>query len=160
MSPEQAAGRNDDLDARSDIYTLCVLLFEWLVLEHPLRGKETVTEVLAAIIAQDYPLGDLFERAGKAGVPMEYVWLILRGVAREREKRYPSVNELEEALKRAMDGKMKVQCHVTLAKRSAHAAMRWIDRHQRLYMCLFFASVLAVVAGLGAAVWLGVRALL
>src|SRR5262249_32245374 len=59
MSPEQAAGRNDDLDDRSDVYALCLLLFEWLVLEHPRRETGTVVEVLAATVSRDYDWRDL-----------------------------------------------------------------------------------------------------
>ena len=40
MCPEQAAGRNDTVDARSDLYSACVLFHELMFLEHYLEGRE------------------------------------------------------------------------------------------------------------------------
>jgi eukaryotic-like serine/threonine-protein kinase len=161
MSPEQAAGHNDDLDARSDVYTLCIVLYEWLVLQHPLRDKQTVTEVLAAIIAQDYDvMRELGEPAFKAGVPVEYLWIIRPGIERQRDRRYQSVSELEDRLKRVLDGKMPIQCHVTLVKRSAHAVLHWVDRNPNTFTMLLAASVLAVLTGVGALVWFGLKTML
>ena len=115
MSPEQAAGRNDDLDERSDVFALSVMLFEWLLLEHPLKDKKTVTEVIAATISEDYVLGDFSKAAIAASVPMEYMYVIHRGVQRHRDQRFQSVAELEDALKRILDGRIAIKCHVTLA---------------------------------------------
>jgi serine/threonine protein kinase len=159
MSPEQAAGRNDDLDDRSDVYALCVLLYEWLVCQHPMKGKSTLVEVLATIISQDYDVGDLFKRATEAHVPVEYVYVLVKGLARDRDQRYQSVAELEHALNRARDGWIPVRCHVTLGKHVAHGFAHWIDRHKSLYTGLFYFTAVVLSGALSLAVWRGLRAL-
>ena len=159
MSPEQAAGRNAELDERSDVYSLCVVFYEWLVLEHPLQGKQTITEVLAAIISEEYTKRALFEPAQVAGVPMEYVWIVVRGLARDRARRYQSVTELEDAIKRVLDGHIRVQCHVTFGKRAASGVSNWIDRNVLLYTLLFACVSLGLVGALALGLWRAVRAL-
>ncbi|HEY3256382.1 MAG TPA: serine/threonine-protein kinase [Polyangiaceae bacterium] len=153
MSPEQAAGRNADLDERSDVYALCVLLYEWLVLKHPLQGKTTINEVLSTIISEEYSRRALFEPAHAASVPMEYVWIVVRGLARARERRYQSVSELEDAIKQVLDGRIRVQCHVTLGKRAAAGFSHWIDRHALSYSLLFGLVSIAALATLGLGLW-------
>ena len=146
MSPEQAAGLNDDLDERSDVYTLCVLLYEWLALHHPLQDRQSVAEVLATLVLNDYTRQQLGPAAQAAGVPMEYLWLIVRGLVRNRDERYQTAKELEHAIKAVQDGKIKVQCEITLAKRLLNSANHWIDHHPRLYTALVRASVASVAA--------------
>ena len=53
MSPEQAIGEIDNLDARSDIYTLGIILYELLTLEIPFNGR-TPGEILANIESGHY----------------------------------------------------------------------------------------------------------
>jgi serine/threonine-protein kinase len=159
MSPEQAAGRNDELDDRSDVYSLCVLLYEWLVGEHPMKGKSTLVEVLATIISQDYDGGELFKRAIEAHVPVEYVYVLVKGLARDRNQRYQSVAELEDTLKKVRDGWIPIRCHVTLGKHVAHGFAHWIDRHKALYTALFYCSAAALSCAVGLGVWRAVHAL-
>ncbi len=158
MSPEQAAA-SDDLDERSDIFPLCILFYEWLTLRHPLADKKTVSEVLATLVLHDYAPEELVAPAQQAGVPMEYMWIILPGLARDREKRYPSVAELETALRRALDGKIQVHCQVTWTKNRAHRLLKWIDRHAKLYMRMLRIVRFLMILGLGAAIVLTLRKL-
>ncbi len=158
MSPEQAAGRNDDLDERSDVFALSVMFFEWLSLEHPLADKTTVTEVLAAIISTDLDRERLGGIALRTGVPMEYVYVVLRGVARRREERFQSVADLEQGVKRILDGHVEVRCHVTLAKSLAHRFTHWVDRHPVAYSALFGLITLSAAAGVVYGIYRAVRA--
>jgi hypothetical protein len=160
MSPEQAAGRNDELDERSDVYSLCVLLWEWLALVHPLETKQTVSEVLAAIISHEYGIRDLNESFWREAVPMEFAWAVVGGLARDRDRRYRSVSDLEDRLQRALDGRAPVQCHVTFVKRITHGALRWIDRNAGLFSILVILMTVGLVGALGFGAWRLAHALL
>jgi eukaryotic-like serine/threonine-protein kinase len=159
MSPEQAAGRNDELDERSDVYALAVVLYEWLVLEHPLADKGTVTEVLAAIISQSFKMGALVDRARIAGVPLEYMYVVMAAMARDREQRTASVAAMEAELRRILDGHVQIRCHVTFAKSAANGFAHWIDRHVQLYTALCAAVTLSALGGLGYGLFRLVRAI-
>jgi serine/threonine-protein kinase len=156
MSPEQAAGRNDQLDERSDVYALSVLLYEWLSLIHPLEGKKTVTEVLAATIA-GLDVDELGGRALFSGVPAEWARILMRGLRRDREARYQSVEDLEREIQRVLEGRVRIQCHVTLTKRVTSEAMHWIDRHPKVYLVMFGLSTLGALSGLIYALYRVVR---
>jgi hypothetical protein len=136
-----------------------VVLYEWLVLQHPLRDKKSVTEVLATLVLHDYAPEDLFGPAQHAKVPMEYIWIVYQGLVRDREKRFQTVKELETRIKSVQDGKIKIQCHVTLAKSYAHRFAHWIDEHFALYTFLFRTVKLFLIAVLfgviGLALWKG-----
>lgn len=153
MSPEQAAGRNDDLDERSDIFSLCVVFYEMLTLEHPLRDLTSVQEVLASLIAKDIDLAVLRAGMMKSGAPVEYFQFLFNGLARDRDKRFSSVEEMEKRLQNILSGKIPVLCHVSLAKNVGHKVLRWIDHHQIAYTLMLMGFVLGVVGGV---VWGGV----
>jgi hypothetical protein len=83
---------------------------------------------------------------------MEYVWIIYRGLQRDRDERYQSVRELETAIKAVLDGNIEIQCPFTFAKSHAHRLLHWIDRHPRLYTHLFRAAKLVLFAAAAAVV--------
>lgn len=152
MSPEQAAGHSGEIDERSDVYTLVVVLFEWLTTRHLIDDDKTVQEVLAWVMTHDYSFAEVRDAAMAAGVPMEYVFELCHGLQRDPDKRFQSANELDQALRKILAGQVRVQCHITLAKRSLHSFMQWIDEHPVLYTLGF----LLVGLGLLAAVVLGI----
>lgn len=89
MAPEQFTG--EPADARSDQYSFCVALYEALYKERPFVAP-TIAE-LARIVDQ----GQLRPPANSA-VPSWLRGVLLRGLSRERSRRYPSMGALLAAL--------------------------------------------------------------
>jgi serine/threonine-protein kinase len=93
MSPEQALGR--PVDARSDLFSLGVVLYEALAGKRPFEG-ESVTETMMNIIMQEAP--ELVVVAPK--VPAALVEIVGRALQKKPERRYGSAGEMVDALAR------------------------------------------------------------
>src|SRR5256886_907610 len=93
MSPEQARGLS--VDARTDIFSLGVVLYEMIAARAPFEG-DTVSDVIAAILKEEpAPL-----RQYSVEVPVELEWIMKKALAKEREERYQAIKELQIDLKR------------------------------------------------------------
>ncbi|MBX6771799.1 MAG: serine/threonine protein kinase, partial [Chloroflexi bacterium] len=96
MSPEQCRG--DPLDGRSDEYSLAVTTYELLVGTRPFTG-ETTEAVLDAHLNLPPPP----PRSRNPGIPGPVEAVILRGLAKQADERYPSVAEYARALREAVE---------------------------------------------------------
>ena len=87
MSPEQARG--EEVDARSDLFSLGVVLYEMLTGVTPLRG--TATSIIAQLVSPDPIPGP---RAVAPSVPAELDRIICRALEKDRSLRYQTAADL------------------------------------------------------------------
>ncbi|HEY3354314.1 MAG TPA: serine/threonine-protein kinase [Polyangia bacterium] len=151
MAPEQA--RAQPADERSDVYSLCVLLYELLALRHYLGDKKTWAEVLAGVISVVPPMPSRVKSPHQPLVPMDLSWFVKKGMAKLPEDRYQSVAEMLERLARRREGVIPIQCHVTFIKRVNGEWNRFVDRHPVVVTIGLSLAVLGLIG-------LGVRALM
>ena len=107
MAPEQALGRTEEIDPRTDVYSLGVILFEMLTGEAPFKG-ENIPSVLRKVASQDPEvpsvmadrvLGSSGGRSACAeSMRVALDRICLKALAKKRENRYESALDFAEAL--------------------------------------------------------------
>jgi serine/threonine-protein kinase len=95
MAPEQAEGRLELMDQRSDVYGLGAVLYQILTGEPPFGGSDT-PEVLKHVVQE--PLVPPRQRV--AATPLALQAVCLKALAKEREARYGSAGELAREVER------------------------------------------------------------
>src|SRR6185503_5098036 len=98
-APEQLTGRSAEVDSRSDVYSLGVIFFELLTRRKPVEGS--VVQVLTHSLEKT-PVRrpSHFDRS----IGAELDAIALQALARERERRYQSVDALAADVKRFLAG--------------------------------------------------------
>jgi WD40 repeat protein len=140
MAPEQAEGRTDRIDRRSDVYGLGAILYELLTGQPPFTGTE-IEEVLRQV-REDEPARP---RQVWAGMPRALEAVCLRALAKEPARRYASAGDLAREVQRWLADEPVTAYREPVAARLG----RWSRRHQTLAAGL---AVLLVSAVVGAVV--------
>jgi serine/threonine protein kinase len=92
MAPEQARG--NELDARSDMYSLGIMAYEMLTGHVPFTGVNAIHVITKQLSEAPAPL-----RRHEPTIPVEVETLVLKMIAKEASQRYASMDALEQALR-------------------------------------------------------------
>jgi len=160
MSPEQAESSGVDVDTRSDIYGLGVLLYELLTGTTPLRKSEIEQLGALALIEtvrnQDIetPSSRIFRLDGdfpeppkhidslKGSLPAELDWIVMKSLAQNRNDRYQTTAELTDDVLRFLRGDP-----VEAAPSGRHYKLRsHIRKHARSYTIGALCGLLILVS--------------
>jgi serine/threonine-protein kinase len=116
MSPEQAMGRVDEIDERTDQWALACIAWECLSGAGPFVG-ENVPSILFQVVHE--PPQALLPKV--AGLRPQVEEVLLRALAKNKNDRFASVNDFAQALEAAVAGSVSV-APVSVTARLASAA--------------------------------------
>ncbi len=109
MSPEQAAGAKD-LDQRSDLFSVGVLLYQTLTGEHPFRAESELGTLDRIRSGRYTPVS-----AKNPDVPFTLETIVDRALRVDRNERYPTATAFKEALDKFFHDSGFIFTHSTLS---------------------------------------------
>ncbi|TWT97015.1 Serine/threonine-protein kinase PrkC [Botrimarina colliarenosi] len=138
MSPEQARGRADQVDGRTDVYALGATLYELLTLRHAFPGDDRV-RLLDSLQNHD----PTPPRRLNPAIPADLENIVLRAMEKDTTARYASAGELRDDLRRFLDGRPTIARPPSLADRVGKFVRR---RRKTVAIAAAALGVVAVVS--------------
>jgi serine/threonine protein kinase len=93
MAPEQATGRNDEIDVRTDVFAFGAMTFEMLAGKPPFTGDTLAAVIHAIVYAPTPPLATLAKET-----PPAIIAAVERAMDKNRDARFPDVNSFVKAV--------------------------------------------------------------
>lgn len=157
MSPEQVDMRSQDIDTRSDVYGLGMVLYELLAGAAPFAeagpGRVGMEETRRIILERQAPPPSTVAPPGRrSALRGDPDAIVLKAIEKDRNRRYQSVNEL------AADVRRYLAHEPVLARRPGRLYFmeKFVRRHWMA--CAAAAAVtVSLLGGLGSSIWLYLR---
>jgi WD40 repeat protein/tetratricopeptide (TPR) repeat protein/tRNA A-37 threonylcarbamoyl transferase component Bud32 len=166
MSPEQAEMSGLDIDTRSDIYSLGVLLYELLTGKTPFDAKDLMSSGLDAMrrtIREKEPvrpstrLRQMWSNASSSQassalrhspLSSDLDWIVMKSLEKDRARRYATVNSLAADLRRHLN-------HEPVVARppGQFYAFHKFARRNRLAFAASSVVLFALISGFGISTW-------
>jgi serine/threonine protein kinase len=168
MSPEQAETNNQDIDTRSDIYSLGVLLYELLTGSTPLtkkRVKEAALLEVLRVIREEEPPKPSTRLSSAKELPSisaqrqtepakltklvrgELDWIVMKALEKDRNRRYDTPNNLAKDIERYLNDEPVLACPPSVGYR----LRKWLRKHRAAAAAVLGLALMLVILSVGLA---------
>ncbi|HSE41083.1 MAG TPA: protein kinase [Acidobacteriota bacterium] len=139
MPPEQARGDSENLDRRTDVYSLGATMYELICGKPPFDAQNNSDALLKVITEEPVRLRDRSNN-----IPVELETIVSKCLEKEPSRRYESARALAEDLTRYLDGE-PIHARPTAF---TYRLYKKIRKHKALVATIAIATILTLVLGI------------